>query len=92
MITFMQNASGLDKKVAKAFNYRCIIDFKRFVHIHHIVPKSLGGESLFENLVPLCLECHRRIHNTGAINWVGYLTDLREKRLHEFAYSRKDGR
>ena len=85
MITFTQPVSDLPQKVAQTFNYRCIIDFKRFSTIHHILPKSLGGEDVRENLVPLCIECHRRVHNTGAINWVGFLTDLRARRLKDLA-------
>jgi hypothetical protein len=45
----------------------------------------MGGEDNEENLVPLCQEHHREIHNTGAVNWIAYLIDLREKRLEEFA-------
>lgn len=85
----MQNLSDFDKRVAGRFRYRCIIDFKRFHANHHIVPRSLGGEDNDENKVPLCLECHRRIHNTGAVNWVKYLTELRKKRLEEFATNKR---
>jgi 5-methylcytosine-specific restriction endonuclease McrA len=85
MIIYMQNLSGLHKRVAAKFNYRCIIDFKRYSTLHHIVPRSMGGEDHEENLVPLCQSCHRKVHNTGAINWVRKLTDLRKKRLEQLA-------
>lgn len=32
-------------------------------HLHHIVPKSLGGTDRESNLAPLCLTCHGRVHN-----------------------------
>ncbi len=30
-------------------------------HRHHIVPLSMGGFNVFENLITLCLRCHRQI-------------------------------
>ena len=83
MITYMQNLSVLHKRVAEKFNYRCIIGFKRYDALHHIVPRSMGGEDNEENLVPLCQFHHREIHNTGAINHVKRLTDLRKKRIQQ---------
>ncbi len=85
MITYMQNVLDLDRQVAQKFNYRCIIDFKRYDTLHHLIPTSLGGDDSEENKVPLCHDCHRRIHDGGAANWIDYLTDLRERRLEEFA-------
>ncbi len=31
--------------------------------IHHIVPVSQGGETKIDNMVPVCWDCHKRIHN-----------------------------
>ena len=37
------------------------------IHLHHIIPKSLGGKDLNEdgssNRIYLCKECHEKIHN-----------------------------
>ena len=88
MITFTQNVSDLHRQVAQTFNYRCIIDLKRYSGLHHIVPKSLGGEDNRENLVTLCHEHHRRVHAEGAVNWIKRLTDYRKRRLEDFANSR----
>lgn len=34
---------------------------------HHIRPRSLGGPDIRENLIQLCFECHRAVHD-GRIN------------------------
>lgn len=34
-----------------------------------------------ENLVPLCVDCHQKIHVRGASNFIGFLQKLRIKRL-----------
>lgn len=33
-------------------------------HMHHVVPKVLGGEE-GSNLVPLCGSCHDKVHDTS---------------------------
>jgi 5-methylcytosine-specific restriction endonuclease McrA len=73
----------LNQKIARQFNYRCVIDFKRYNHIHHILPKSLGGKDDEENLVPLCMECHELIHSMGAVKWTYTLQQFRKRRLKE---------
>ena len=85
MITYMQNVSVLHQQIAQKFNYRCIICFRRYSALHEIIPKSLGGKVSEENSVTLCQDCHHRIHDSGAVNWIEYLTDLRIRRLEEFA-------
>ncbi|HFJ9319532.1 HNH endonuclease [Bacillus anthracis] len=32
------------------------------IHLHHKQALSLGGTNEYENLVPLCNECHREFH------------------------------
>lgn len=32
------------------------------MHAHHIVPLLAGGEDTYDNLICLCPECHREIH------------------------------
>ncbi len=66
------------------FKSRCIICFRQYDVVHHIIPRSMGGEDNEENLVTLCQFHHREIHNTGALNWVKRLSDLRKKRLRDF--------
>lgn len=31
------------------------------IHLHHLVPRSQGGDDIAANLIPLCPECHRRV-------------------------------
>lgn len=40
---------------------------RRPVELHHIVPRSQGGDDLAENLCPLCHDCHTKLegHETG---------------------------
>lgn len=33
------------------------------MHVHHIVPVSLGGTECPANLVELCIQCHQKAHN-----------------------------
>lgn len=35
------------------------------IDIHHIVPRSRGGKTVVENLVPLCHSCHMSHHQEG---------------------------
>jgi hypothetical protein len=31
------------------------------IEVHHIIPESDGGDSSFENAIPLCFECHAEV-------------------------------
>lgn len=33
--------------------------------VHHIKPVSEGGQNFYDNLIPLCADCHKRVHLTG---------------------------
>jgi len=37
----------------------------RYLDLHHIVPRSQGGNNEKENLVTLCGACHRQWHKRG---------------------------
>lgn len=32
------------------------------IHVHHIIPVSLGGTNDMDNLIPLCKSCHEKVH------------------------------
>ena len=38
----------------------------RFLEVHHIVPRTQGGQNQKENLLTLCGSCHRLWHERGA--------------------------
>lgn len=46
-------------------NYECQICGKKDVRleVHHIVFRSQGGSNRIDNLVTLCSDCHKKIHN-----------------------------
>ena len=38
------------------------------LYLHHIVPLTLGGTNNLSNIVPLCGNCHSKVHGTKATN------------------------
>jgi len=47
----------------------CICDFSIIVHVHHIIPRSKGGEHSLDNLITLCPNHHAMAH-AGLISFV----------------------
>lgn len=45
----------------------CYICNKVAEHWHHIVPICKGGDDTGLNLVPLCKQCHRRVHRRSLV-------------------------
>lgn len=35
---------------------------KDYIHLHHILELARGGTNDFDNLIPLCMECHYEWH------------------------------
>ena len=35
------------------------------VEIHHCIPISIGGKDDFNNLIPLCEDCHKKVHESN---------------------------
>lgn len=33
------------------------------IHMHHVVPRHLGGSDRSSNLVPICADCHSLVHD-----------------------------
>lgn len=59
----------MKEEVKREYEYCCAICANKFkrknkkkLTIHHIQPKSLGGKSVLDNLIPLCEDCHSRLH------------------------------
>ena len=44
-------------------DYQC--DSKSQINQHHIIPKSLGGDSSSSNIIDLCPNCHYRVYVPG---------------------------
>ena len=50
-------------EILERYNHRCAnCGSTDDLEIHHIVPVSLGGRDVIENLVPLCSSCHKAAH------------------------------
>lgn len=44
-------------------------------HVHHILPRSLGGSNDLSNLVLLCMECHEWVHAGNTSVWLQSKSD-----------------
>jgi len=59
------------RKVASPKQWQVIIDAKQgpcrscgipgAIEFHHLVPRSLGGDDIADNIVPLCRPCHGHV-------------------------------
>ena len=59
---------GFHKKLKNVIlerdSYRCYICGKETnLHVHYIIPRSLGGPHIPENLITLCSGCHKNIES-----------------------------
>ena len=44
----------------------CLMN-KGIINCHHIIPKSKGGENIFENYRGLCPNCHQLLHRGSKV-------------------------
>jgi hypothetical protein len=51
-------------------DHRASVDRLTAAHVHHIQPRSLGGENSTANCCVLCAECHQRAHASQATRLV----------------------
>lgn len=54
-----QEARGLSS------GYCCICHQQIVKRFHHLIPYEEGGDSSIDNCVPICVNCHSYVHNTG---------------------------
>lgn len=47
----------------KNANWKCEFCGREGEHVHHIIPRSRGGDHKLINLVMLCKDCHLKAHN-----------------------------
>lgn len=63
---------NLKRHYAKQFKYTCQACRKRFslrsLNLHHIIPRSMGGDEEPSNLILLCCGCHDKIEQ----EWQNY--------------------
>lgn len=52
--------------LAKAARHCCICRqfLPLYIQVHHIIERSKGGTDDFDNLIPVCIQCHASIHTT----------------------------
>ena len=51
------------KEILSHFHDRCFVcEYRHFLDIHHIKPRSDGGEDTLENCVVLCANHHKEWH------------------------------
>ncbi len=55
----------LRRKVYEREGFRCALcDSTKYIQVHHVVKRSLGGPDTEQNLVCLCADCHALAHGT----------------------------
>ena len=53
----------LRRKVLERDAWRCqICGSSKDLHVHHLIRRSSLGDDAIENLITLCVSCHRRQH------------------------------
>lgn len=55
----------------------------RFAELHHLVPRSQGGDDVADNLVALCQSCHGRVFSRNAVPLAALAASLTDS---EYAY------
>ena len=58
------------------------------IEYHHVVPLAHGGTNNLGNIVPLCIECHKKAHN-GHIHGEAFLKAREDGRVggkHKMSY------
>lgn len=71
LIKFIRRIYGVKVRFSKRNvlirdNFTCMYcgaDIKRYSTLDHVIPKSLGGKSTFDNIVACCLECNNKKDN-----------------------------
>ena len=52
-----------NKQEGKCLNCKQVINLETDWDVHHIIPKSKGGDNRSSNLMMLHINCHKQIHN-----------------------------
>lgn len=74
----------INKKLYKKINNKCRIcgvNQYELLDVHRICPGEQGGEYIKGNVVCLCSNCHRQVHN-GLIKIIGWVKSTNGDLLH----------
>lgn len=72
------------KAVYRRDGWRCALcDSPKYIQIHHVVKRSLGGSNDPMNLITLCSDCHALAHGTD-LNGAGISKDEMEQAIVEY--------
>lgn len=71
------------QKSLELFDYRCGLNPSHIAGKtpHHILPRGAGGKDDITNLIPLCSQCHGKIHREGTRKWRDKLGSIVHKRM-----------
>jgi 5-methylcytosine-specific restriction endonuclease McrA len=50
---------------------------RKFLEVHHVIPREQGGSHAAANLVTLCSRCHRFLHEHSGVPWAQGLIEKR---------------
>jgi len=76
----MSNWTQEELGIFALFSGRCaLVKAHKAVTLHEIVPKSLAPKTWKDpkNRIPLCAECHRKVHDEGSAKYRTTLTKIR---------------
>jgi len=59
--------STLKKKLIKQGKWTCRCGKKDCLELHHVVPLAMNGVNRMDNVIPLCHECHLKIHQEARV-------------------------
>jgi len=74
----------INKKIYKKINNTCRIcglNQYELLDVHRIIPGEKGGEYVKGNVVSICSNCHRQVHN-GLIEIIGWVKSTDGNLLH----------
>lgn len=76
----MPEWDSVERDILDLYKSKCALCSKKAVTIHEIVPKSRRPTTWMakDNRVPVCAECHNRIHNEGTRKY-----EKRLKKIHD---------
>ena len=58
--------NSMRRAVYRRDGYRCALcDSTKYLQIHHLYPRSIGGAGHPMNLITLCMYCHAAIHGNA---------------------------